>query len=473
MLHAPRTAPWRRAALAVGSLVSGSLLVAGAAPSSATTTDPAAATAATSWSAYLHGPRHSSAGPANTAITRTSVAALTVAWTWKAPGGLPGSSPVTAGGSVFLNAGNGSVFALNEATGAVRWHKDLGLSPCGRRGSVSSATVAPDPVGGAATLYIAGADNFLYALDPATGATRWRSVVGGAGNAFYTWGSPTVAGGKVYMAVSSACGDTTHGGAAAYDQHTGALLSGYQTGAGSGLPTVYTSPAADGTDVYVTTGDSTGSPTGQDNDAVVRLSASTLTRQEAYLLPSPPNNSDYNASPAFFPRATATGTEDMVGVCNKDGVYRAFRAGQLAAGPAWTRRVGLDSQQQPDTLRFCGGSSAYDSLHQVLLQGSNQQSLTDRALGSVYSLNPQTGAVRWRTSLAAGPVIGSVSVNGSQVVAAPTYDAKGGVGKVYLLDEATGKILRTLPAGGPVFAQPTWSADRLLVAAGTVLTAWR
>lgn len=436
------------------------------APASAGAADPA------SWSAYLHGPRHSSAAVDDTAISTATAAHLRVRWTWTAPGGIPGGSPTTAGGRVFISAGNGSVYALDEATGHVRWHRDVGVSPCGSRGSTSTGTVTADPRTGSPTLYIAGADNYLYALDAATGATRWRSVVGGTSSSFYTWGSPTVAGGTVYMAVSSACGDTTHGGAAAYDQRTGALLGSYSTGVGSGLPTVYTSPLVSSTDVYVTTGDSTGDPTGQDSDAVVRLAPSTLQRREAWLLPHPEDNSDYNASPSFFTRTVGGTEETLVAVCNKDGVYRAFRATALAAGPVWTRRVGLHSQAQPDQLRFCGGSSAFDSARGVLLQGSNQSSLSSSALGSVYSLDPATGAVRWRRALPAGPVLGSVSVNGAGVVAAPTYDARGKVGKVYLLDESTGTILRTLSAAGPVFAQPVFSGTRLLVAAGSTLTSW-
>lgn len=429
-----------------------------------------------SWPGYLHGPRHSSAAPGATAITTATAKTIVKKWTWTAPGGIPGGSPTTAGGLIFIGANNGSIFALNESSGTVRWHKDLGGAPCNGRGSTSTGTVTADPVTGASTLYIAGADNHLYALDPTTGSTRWRQVVGGTTKSFYTWGSPTVANGRVYMAISSACDDTTHGGAAVYDQHTGTQLGSYRTdsgaGPGTGVPTVYTSPVVSGSDVYVTTGDSAGDPTGQDSDAIVRLNPATLARKEAWLLPSPTANSDYNASPAFFDRRTATGTQTLVGACNKDGVYRAFKLDDLAAGPVWTRRVGLDSQSQPEMLRFCGGSSAYDGANNALLVGADQSSLADPVLGSAYRLDPATGAVVWRRGLPAGPVIGSLSVDGAGVVAAPTYDFAGGVGKVYLLSEATGTVLRTISAAGPVFAQPVFSNGRLLIAAGSTLTSW-
>lgn len=432
-----------------------------------------AAAASTDWPAYLHGPRHSSAAPASTAITPRATAGLHVAWRW-APVPKRGvaqpqqlASPVTSAGTVYVNSGTGDVYALDEATGRQRWRRTLPPSPCGSVGSASTPTVAPDPATRRPTVYVAGADNALYALDAATGATRWRTVHGGPGADFYTWSSPTVAGGRVYLAVSSSpCAEFSHGGAAVYDQRTGARLGTYQTATSGEVPTAYTSLAVTATTAYLTTGDgSTG-----DSDAVVALDARDLTRLGAFAVPHPPANSDFNASPAFFTRAGQT----VVGACNKNGVYYALptTGGGLGTTPVWTRRVALDSQAQPGRLRFCGGSSAYDGARDALLVGGGQSSLADPALGSAYRLDPATGAVRWRTSLPAGPVLGSLSVDGAGVVAVPTYDAGGGVGRVYLLDEGTGRVLRTLPADGPVFAQPTFSRDHLLVGAGAGVTAW-
>lgn len=450
-----------------GSAVLALLLLPAASPAAG------AAGADTGWSAYLHGPRHSSDAATASAISPARVAGLHVAWRWS-PVRKPGvahpvqnASPVTAAGTVYVNSGTGDVYALDETTGRQRWRRVLPASPCGSTGSTSTPTVAVDPVSSRPTLYVAGADNRLYALDPATGATRWRTVHGGTDAGYYTWGSPTVANGRVYLAVSSSpCSEFSHGGAAVYDQHTGALLGSYTTATTGQIPTVYTSLAVTATTAYLTTGDgSTG-----DSDALVALDARTLARRAAFAVPDPPDNSDFNASPAFFTRNGAT----VVGACNKDGVYYALptTGGGLGAAPVWTRRVALDSQAQPGRLRFCGGASAYDGSADALLVGGGQSSLADPDLGSVYRLDPVTGAVRWRTALRAGPVVGSVSVNAAGVVAAPTYDGVGGVGTVALLDEATGSVLRTLPAAGPVFAQPTFSRNHLLVGAGAGLTAW-
>ena len=437
---------------------------------------PGHAAVTSNWSAYLHGPRHSSDAGDSTAITPANAARLTAAWTFTPPAktgttNVFNASPVTYGGTVYIGAGTGDFYAVNETTGQVRWRKVLPpYTGCSTRGITSTATVARDPVGGVLTVYVAAADHYLYALNAATGATRWRSLVGGTSTTFYNWASPTVVGGNIYQVVSSNCEVFTNpAGVAKYDQHTGARLAAYTTaapGQTSGIPNVYTSALADGTgNVYVTTGDGLGG----DSMALVRLRDSDLHRQGAWLLPNPGDNSDYNASPAFFTAAAGT----MVGACNKDGVYYAFRASAIGAGPVWSRRLGISYAEQPNQLRFCGGSSAFDASSKTLLIGANQDSLSSTVLGSAYSLNPDTGAVRWRTGLPNGPVIGSLSVNGAGVVAAPTYNAGTTSGAVYLLAETTGAILRTITTTAPVFAQPAFSDGYLLIAAGARLTAYR
>jgi outer membrane protein assembly factor BamB len=456
---------FRRALIVPAALLVSSVLIGAPQANAATNSN---------WSAYLHGPRHSSDAPDSVAITTSNTAELSAAWTFT-PTAKTGTtntfnaSPVTYNGTVYIGAGTGDFYAVNEATGQVRWRKVLAPnSGCNSRGVVSTATVAIDPVSGALTIYVAAADHFLYALDPKTGATRWRSLVGGT-TSFFNWASPTVVGGKIYQVVSSDCETFTKpAGVAKYDQHTGAKLAAYTTAPGqsSGIPNVYTSALADTAgNVYITTGDGLHG----DSMALVRLRAGDLSRQGGWPLPNPGDNSDFNASPAFFTSAAGT----MVGACNKDGVYYAFRANAIGAGPVWSRRLGISYATQPNQLRFCGGSSAFDSSSGSLLVGANQSSLTSTILGSAYSLNPNTGAVRWRTGLPNGPVIGSVSVNGAGVVAAPTYNAGSTSGAVYLLSESTGAVLRTITTGAPVFAQPTFSDSYLLVAAGSHLMAYR
>lgn len=101
---------------------------------------------------------------------------------------LPGASsyPLIANGMVFVTAGDGKLYALNQATGATVWSRDVGSNdgPTYEAGIVFVATHSAD----------------VLAFDAATGATRWTKHLGieYAGN-----GAPTAAGGLVYAGGSS------------------------------------------------------------------------------------------------------------------------------------------------------------------------------------------------------------------------------------------------------------------------------
>lgn len=220
--------------------------------------------------------------------------------------------------------------------------------------------------------------------------------------------------------------------------------------------------------MYATTGDGTVG----DATAIVRLRDTDLTRQDGWKIRNPSTDGDFNASPAFFDATVGGVATSMVGACAKNGIYYAWRAGNLAAGPVWSRRVGISNAVNLNKLRFCGGSSAWDATTKRLLLGANQTTATATKMGSAYSLDPATGAVRWYRALAAGPVIGSVAVNGAGILAVPTYHASSNTNAVYLLNEATGALLRTISTASPDFAQPVFSDNYLLVTDQQKLTAY-
>jgi outer membrane protein assembly factor BamB len=85
----------------------------------------------------------------------------------------------------------------------------------------------------------------------------------------------------------------------------------------------------------------------------------------------------------------------------------------------------------------------------------------------VYELTT-SGAQLWSTPVD-GPVVGGVSLDGSGVLAVPTYNAASGVSSaVYLIDAANGTIERTISTSGPIFAQPVFADNELLVAGSTL-----
>src|SRR5262249_41511338 len=137
------------------------------------------------------------------------------------------ASPVVSGGKVFIGSNTGVFYALNELTGTIVWSRFLGFvkkTTCNARGIIATATVAVDPVTLKPTVYVSGGDGYLFALDAAPGAIVWQQVIAlqsPTQNDYFDWSSPTVANGKVYIGVSSQCDEPlVRAGVKSYDQAT-------------------------------------------------------------------------------------------------------------------------------------------------------------------------------------------------------------------------------------------------------------
>src|SRR5215472_12870884 len=168
------------------------------------------------------------------------------------------SSPVVSNGVVYIGAEDGYFFAINEATRQVIWSRFLGIvnqittatyKGCpGTQGIVSTAVVANDPVSSKPTVYVNAPDGHLYALDAATGNVDWKGVVGipsSTVNDYYAWGSPLVTGGKVYVGISSECDNPlVPGGVVSFNQSTGIQAAKFLDQPGTKLGgSVWASPA--------------------------------------------------------------------------------------------------------------------------------------------------------------------------------------------------------------------------------------
>lgn len=469
----------RRLFSVLGPVAAAAVLLTSAAPTADAVR--AAAIGATDWAAYEHGPAHSSAAFTDSAITTGNVASLHALWSFKAAAattsGQPGpkfdASPTVVNGLVYIGARTGVFYALNASTGAVVWKASLdygNASVCVAKGIVGTATVAADPVSGAMTVYAPGS-HYVYALDAATGAQRWKAAIGpatAAGEArWFDWSSPTVVGGKVYMGLAASCdARKIRGGVVQLDQHTGAKLhTWYAVPAGKVGASIWSSLAGDGTSVWVTTGNPDPNA-GQVYDAfsVVRLSATTLAKQDKWTVPTPiTEDLDFGSSPTFF-SATLNGTPtDLIGACNKNGIYYTWRRANLAAGPVWQRQVG---QTGGTGNGACITSAAYDGPGAALFVAANQTTIGGKAAqGSVRALNPATGAVLWEQPLGCLPN-GSPTLNSTtHVLAVPLYGCAGTAKPgVALFNSTTGTPLRTLTAAAAVFAQPVFAEGRLYVA---------
>jgi outer membrane protein assembly factor BamB len=459
----------RRAVTAIVAAIALSSL--GAAPASAAGAD---------WTGYLFDARHGSWNAAATAIAPADAAGLTPDWTFTAdapvgdqPDAAFVASPTVAGGLVFIGANTGVFYALDEATGDPVWSRDLGhvtMLTCVDRGITSTATVAWDAGRSEDAVYVGGGDGYLYALAADDGELLWRSLVvlpGVTENAGYNWASPIVVNGRVLMGVSSECDrPLVRGGLRQYDQATGAHTGTYWS-----IPkdlvgaSVWTSPASRAGDVWITTGNAPGGGQPGDSYSILRLDATTLERTDRWVVPGADQDLDWGSSPTLFERRVGGRSQRLVGACSKSGRYYALRAGDLGAGPVWSRRLGVAATEPNGGS--CLAATIWDAGRTQLIAGANRTTLAGVTVpGSLRALSPRDGGVRWATPLPDGPVMGAPTLNGAGVVAAGTYDsADPTTNAVYLVDATDGTILRTIVVTSPVFAQPVFAGAHLFVAA--------
>ena len=76
------------------------------------------------------------------------------------------SSPVVVNGSVFFGSGDGHLYALDAATGQLRWKFETG------------DVIHASPAYANGTLYVGSWDSYFYAVDAATGKQKWRFHAG-------------------------------------------------------------------------------------------------------------------------------------------------------------------------------------------------------------------------------------------------------------------------------------------------------
>ena len=104
------------------------------------------------------------------------------------------ASPALADGLLYVGSWDSYFYALDAATGQMRWRFKTGEDPevNNQVGIQSSAVVAGD------TVYFGCRDSNLYALDARSGAKRWAFSNKGS----WVVGSPAVRDGRVYFATS-------------------------------------------------------------------------------------------------------------------------------------------------------------------------------------------------------------------------------------------------------------------------------
>lgn len=437
--------------------------------------------AAQQWSSYLFGPTHTSYDAGDLSVTAGDVSRLEPIWqryTDPTNGGSAAdyASPVVNDGVAYVGLGNGDMYAISLATNKILWWHYIGLirpTTCpGTTGVISTATVARDPVSNEETVYVGGPDGYLYALSAATGALEWRSVIAlpsKTENNYFVWSSPTVANGKIYIGISSECDKPlVPAGVVSFDQHTGARIAYWGSlPAGDSGGSVWSSVAVlPNGDVVATTGNSlSDEPQIPHAESLVVLDGTTLKLVASFMVPKAQQvwDSDFGGSPTVFSADLDGVATKMVGACNKDGIYYAFRAYHVDAGPVWEQQIGAPSGKKGEGPGECDAAAVFNGTD--LIEGGGTPVTLDGVTyqGSVQALDPATGAVLWATGLQ-GSVTGSLAEDGAGVIAAPVWWSPTGETGVYLLSAKTGAVLRFISTGGSgVFAQPVFNGGELLV----------
>jgi outer membrane protein assembly factor BamB len=404
------------------------------------------------WPTYLHDPGRSSASGEG-AISTRNAASLTKRWAFKTHGGVA-ASPIVAKGVVFVGSWDGYEYALDAATGALKWKTFIGVtkghSKCvpSRAGVSSSATVRNG------TVYVGGGNSYWYALNAKTGKVRWRLFTGNnsAARGHYNWASPLIYKRSAYVGIAS-LGDCplVRGRLLRVDLATGRVVAAFnavprgEVGGG-----IWTSPTLDPATntVYVTTGSNGAHGRQPYALAIVALNATTLAVKGSWRVPPTRQipDGDWGNTPTLI-------SHRLVVATNKNGILYAFKRSNVSAGPVWQHRVAAGGP-----CPLCGDGSVSSSAFgggRVYAAGANGRSGGIAFPGTLSAFNPGNGKVIWRVGQAGAVIPALAYVNGLLLA---------GVGPDFkVFDARTGRELFAYATANLIFSPPTVSGGRIYV----------
>jgi PQQ-dependent dehydrogenase (methanol/ethanol family) len=427
-------------------------------------------------------------------VDRSNVSRLRVAWSrpegqgqfaWE-------TFPIVVGRTMYYDTGADQVYAVDAATGAVRWTYSPPVDFLAGPQLQTSEPVSRGVTYGAGRIFLTTADDRLIALDAATGEVRWKTRVldPETGN---TMNSPgTFWHGE--LLVGGPAGDAgLRGFVAAYDAATGKQLwrtfmippadRGWRRGRGAhGGGDVWMPPVVDpkSATAYVSTGNPTPGFTNAGRrgcnplaDATVALDAASGRIEWSHTEVC--NDSwDYDTVQAPTVLEVKTGGEEVraIGAASKSGFYSTLDAasgrpvarspyithysrphrrptrkgvvvcpgifGGLEYGPAsWSAERGsLYVAGNQMCARYKVDSRAEIEAHapgEDDLAGTAEQ--VGPATGVLAALDPATGRIRWRTPLPRPANGGTLATAGGLVLLGDDD------GYLYALDDRTGEVI--------------------------------
>lgn len=425
---------------------------------SASSTTVTEAPGAPGWTQFGHDLANTRLDRDPTAITAESVATLEPDWSLDGVVGVTGT-PVVADGVVYVADWQGTVHALDAATGEARWTRELGGSIPG------SVPVADDAV------FVASGTT-LRRLDQATGEIEWEATTHRHPFAMAS-SSPVVADGLVVQGVAS--GEVTvpqtdytfRGSIGAWDAETGErvwrrfLTPGDETG-GAGVG-IWSTPAVDlerGV-VYVGTGNTYEEPTAPLADSLLALDLRTgevvwstqFTNPDVFAAGA---GGGVDADVGVGPNLWTSEGRDLVGAADKAGTYYALD--RDSGDEVWATTLTPGSMLGG----AIGGAALVDGVLVVTSNVGNPENNAPTNASKVAALDPADGAVVWERDLE-GTVYAPVSaIPGVAFVST-------GLGDLLALDTGSGDVLWEFRAPAPVGSGPSIAGDHLLWGYGYTL----
>jgi outer membrane protein assembly factor BamB len=429
---------------------------------------PAAASAQTSgdWPTWLNNPGRTGFDSAETQITTSNAPDLSVLWT-NSNAGAVSTEPIVSGGVVYYGSWDGLERAVSAATGASIWSTNLGTttkSTCAppESGVASSSTITTVTIGGKSTAvdFVAGGDGFMYALNAATGAVIWRTMLG-TPPSFFLWASPLYFNGNIYEGVAS-FGDCPliRGAVVEMSAATGAIEHTLFTlPSGCIGASVWGAPAVDTAtgDIYFGTGNAIPCS----NGPVPLVQAMVQTDSSLNVLSSWPvpasqqiPDGDFGDSPTLFQSYIGGVLHKLVGIDDKNGFYYAFDRSDIAAGPLWEVKLGYGGGD-PALGRGVIASSAYNG-KDIFAATAEGKVGTALCKGIAWELRPSNGGKIWKDCLTGAVLAPVTAVPGVEFVGAgSTFEA---------INMSNGAILFSFPdtSAGSDFWSPASVANGIV-----------
>lgn len=412
------------------------------APTSAAPAQPAPASSTppqqAAWPTY-----HKDNARSGDATDLAPVSTLATAWHAKLDGAVYGQ-PLVVGSDILAATENDTVYALDPATGAVRWQQHLGTPvpksalPCGDVDPLGiTSTMAYDARTGRvfALAETTGGEHTLFGLNATTGAVEEKADAKppvGTGIATQQRSALTVENGRVYLAYGGLFGDCGN--------YIGSVVSLTTNGTN---PISYAIPTGreggiwapggavlDGDRLLYSVGN--GASTGgsyDGSDSVIALSRENLTRLDFW---APSSWATDNAQDLDLGSASPVLAGQHVLITGKRPTTYVLDHARLGG-------VGGNPVASLATCRAFGGASVAGQTAYLPCRGSAVQAVTIAANG--------TPALAWTapSGVSGSPVVGG----GAVWVVDPN-------GTLSALDQTTGAVRGHLSLGAvPHFASPT------------------